>query len=99
MSAITIVILIFSLLGALDKILGNRFGLGKEFERGFHLFAPMAFSMIGMIIISPWIAQLLSPAFDVFYNAFYNYNKKSSEPLYLLHGVAVNDYVQFSCEE
>ncbi len=33
---------------------------------------------------------------DVFYSAFYNYNKKASEPLYLLHGVAVNDYVQFS---
>ena len=61
MSAITIVILIFSLLGALDKILGNRFGLGAEFERGFKLFPAMALSMIGMICLAPMIAELLTP--------------------------------------
>lgn len=70
MSAITIIVIIFSVLAALDRIIGNRFGLGKEFERGFMLLGNMALSMIGMIIISPWIAGLLSPAFDVFYNIF-----------------------------
>ena len=30
---------------------------------------------------------------DTFYNAFYKYNKGSKNPLYLLHGVWVNDYV------
>ena len=33
---------------------------------------------------------------DTFYNAFYEYNKDRSEPLYLIHGVWVNDYVQNS---
>ena len=33
---------------------------------------------------------------DDFYNAFYTYNKDREEPLYLLHGVWVNDYVQNS---
>lgn len=33
---------------------------------------------------------------DDFYNAFYEYNKDNPEPLYLLHGVWVNDYVQNS---
>ena len=37
---------------------------------------------------------------DIFYNAFYAYNKdrvaKGNEPLWLLHGVWVNDYTQFS---
>ena len=51
MSAITIVILIFSILGALDRIFGNKLGLGAEFERGFMLLGPMALSMIGMLII------------------------------------------------
>lgn len=30
---------------------------------------------------------------DTFYNAFYEYNKDNPNPLYLLHGVWVNDYI------
>lgn len=30
---------------------------------------------------------------DTFYNAFYEYNKDNPDPLYLLHGVWVNDYI------
>ncbi len=33
---------------------------------------------------------------DDFYNALYEYNKDRTEPLYLIHGVWVNDYVQNS---
>lgn len=33
---------------------------------------------------------------DTFYNAFYEYNKDREKPLYLIHGVWVNDYVQNS---
>ena len=33
---------------------------------------------------------------DDFYEAFYQYNKDNPDPLYLLHGVWVNDYVQNS---
>lgn len=33
---------------------------------------------------------------DDFYEAFYEYNKEREEPLYLLHGVWVNDYIQNS---
>lgn len=61
MNYLTIVILIFSVLGALDKILGNRFGLGKEFEKAFMLLGTMALSMIGMIVISPLIANIMKP--------------------------------------
>ncbi|MBR5445993.1 MAG: ethanolamine utilization protein EutH, partial [Clostridia bacterium] len=66
MNAITIIMVVFSMLAALDRIFGCRFGLGKEFERGFMLLGTMALSMIGMIVISPWIAETLAPAFDVF---------------------------------
>lgn len=31
-----------------------------------------------------------------FYNAFYEYNKDNETPLYLIHGLWVNDYIQFS---
>ena len=33
---------------------------------------------------------------DDFYDAFYEYNKDREEPLYLIHGVWINDYVQNS---
>lgn len=33
---------------------------------------------------------------DTFYNAFYDYNKDNPDPLYLIHGVWVNDYIQNS---
>lgn len=33
---------------------------------------------------------------EAFYQAFYNYNKQSETPLYLLQGISVNDYMQFS---
>lgn len=71
MTVINAVILIFALLGALDRILGNKFGLGEEFERGFKLFGAMSLSMIGMIIIAPAIGVWLEPVFEWFYRIFH----------------------------
>ena len=68
MNVLTIIILTFSLLGALDRIIGNKFGLGKEFVRGFELFAPMALSMIGMLILAPALGTWLSPFFEWIYS-------------------------------
>lgn len=70
MNAITIVVLIFSLFGAVDFIIGNKIGIGKEFEKAFSLFCPMALSMLGMIVIAPAIGVWLTPAFEKFYNIF-----------------------------
>ena len=70
MNAITVVILIFALLGAADKLFGDRFGLGKEFERGFALFAPMALSMLGMLVVAPALGVWLTPVFSWFYSVF-----------------------------
>ena len=36
---------------------------------------------------------------DTFYNAFYEYNRNNDNPLWLIHGVWVNDYVQNSCRD
>ena len=58
----------FAVLGALDRIIGNRFGLGKEFERGFMLLGTMSLSMTGMIVIAPFLADVLQPVFDFFAN-------------------------------
>ena len=70
MSVLTIIILIFSVLGAVDKLLGNKFAIGEEFEKGFKLFVPMVFSMLGILVVAPAIGVWLSPFFDWFYSVF-----------------------------
>ena len=70
MNILTIIILLFSILGLLDYLLGNKFGLGKEFEKGFKLFTPMVFSMLGILVIAPAIGVWISPFFDWFYSVF-----------------------------
>ena len=66
MNFVAVFMTIFAILGGLDRIFGNKFGLGKEFEKGFYLFGNMALSMMGMIIISPLLADIMSPLFDFF---------------------------------
>ena len=70
MNALTLVLLIFAIIGALDRIFGNRLGLGYEFERGFELMGAMSLSMIGMIVLAPAIGAWMTPLFDGFYNLF-----------------------------
>ncbi len=65
---ITWIMVYFSVLGAVDRIFGSPFGIGKEFERGIMLLGTMALSMIGMIVISPLIAELLKPALEAMAN-------------------------------
>ena len=71
MSVLTCIILVFSVLGALDWIFGSKFGLGKEFERGFRILGDMALSMIGMIIISPFLADVMRPFFLFVHDVFH----------------------------
>ena len=52
---------LFALLGALDRVLGNRFGLGKHFEEGILSMGPLALAMIGIISLAPVLANLLKP--------------------------------------
>ena len=69
MDGVTAVMLVFSVIGALDRIIGNRFGLGREFEKGFMLLGPLALTVIGMVAISPIIADLLAPALGWLHSA------------------------------
>lgn len=52
---------IFAVLGALDRILGNKFGLGKEFEEGILAMGSLAMAMIGIITLAPILAAVLKP--------------------------------------
>ncbi len=64
MSAMTVIILIFASLAALDYLFGSRLGIGKEFEKGFMLLGTMTLSMVGMIVMCPLIASVMAPVFD-----------------------------------
>ena len=70
MNVVSIIMAAFALLGALDRIFGSKLGLGREFEKGFLLLGQITLSMLGMIVISPVIADLLAPFFDFVYNSF-----------------------------
>lgn len=71
MNVMSAVIAIFSIIGGIDRIIGNKMGLGKEFEKGFMLFGTMMLSMTGMIIISPLIAEWLDPIIYFFQNVLH----------------------------
>lgn len=65
----------------------TEFGIDKEtYLRWFRYIKEMGANTIRVYTIQQ----------DVFYNAFYEYNKDNPDPLYLIHGVWVNDYVQNS---
>lgn len=50
----------FALLGALDKVFGNRLKLGEEFERGIMSAGVLVLGMAGIIVLSPVLAKGLS---------------------------------------
>lgn len=52
---------IFMALGALDRIFGGRFGLGKQFEEGILAIGALALSMLGILSLAPVLAKLLRP--------------------------------------
>ena len=52
---------VFAVLGALDRIAGNRFGLGQEFENGILAMGSLALAMVGIISLAPVLAALLKP--------------------------------------
>ena len=51
----------FAVLGALDRIIGNKFGIGKEFEEGILAMGSLAMAMIGVITLAPVLAAVLKP--------------------------------------
>ena len=51
----------FALLGGLDRIFGNRFGLGHHFEEGLLAMGSLALAMVGIIALAPVLADVLSP--------------------------------------
>lgn len=63
------------------------YAIDKEtYLRWFHMIQDMGANTVRVYTIQD----------DDFYNAVYEYNKDNPDPLYFIHGLWVNDYVQFS---
>ena len=51
----------FAVAGAIDRIFGSRWGLGKEFEEGILAMGSLALAMVGIVCLAPVLAGLLRP--------------------------------------
>ena len=67
---IVYLMVIFMVLGALDRIFGNRFGLGPQFEEGILAMGSLALAMIGIISLAPVLANLLRPVLGPVFRVF-----------------------------
>jgi len=51
----------FALIGAVDRILGNKLGLGERFEEGILAMGSLGLAMLGTISLAPVLAAVLKP--------------------------------------
>lgn len=51
----------FMVLGAIDKIIGNKFGLGEKFDEGIMAMGALAVAMVGVVSLAPVLANILKP--------------------------------------
>lgn len=55
------IMVVFMALGAIDKCIGNKFGLGEKFEEGIMAMGSLAVAMVGVICLAPVLAKILNP--------------------------------------
>lgn len=60
-SVIIFIMMIFMIVGAIDKIRGNKLGYGEQFEEGFNAMGPLAIAMAGVVAAAPVLAIILKP--------------------------------------
>lgn len=69
-SVIIFIMMIFMLVGAIDKIRGNKKGYGEQFDEGFNAMGPLAASMAGVVAAAPVLAIILKPIIVPIYSLF-----------------------------
>ena len=75
----------FMVLGAIDKCLGNKFGLGEQFEEGMMAMGSLALAMIGVICLAPVLATVLKPVVVPVFNAL------GADPAMFAGSILAND--------
>lgn len=68
-SVIILVMMIFMIVGAVDRIRGNKLGYGEQFEEGFNAMGALAIAMAGVVAAAPVLAIILKPVIVPIYSA------------------------------
>lgn len=58
---VVMIMAIFMIVGAIDRICGNKHGYGEQFEEGINAMGPLAMSMAGVVAVAPILALILNP--------------------------------------
>lgn len=69
-TVIVFIMMIFMLVGAVDKIRGNKLGYGEKFDEGFNAMGPLAIAMAGVVAAAPVLAIVLGPILKPIYGIF-----------------------------
>jgi ethanolamine transporter len=64
------IVVLFFIIGAVDKIFGNRFGYGERFTAGIMTIGSLFLAMVGIISLAPVIADILLPIITPIYGIF-----------------------------
>ena len=84
------IIAFFMVLGAIDKCIGNKFGLGEQFEEGIMSMGALTLSMVGIITLAPVLATILKPVVVPLYTAL------GADPAMFATTLLANDMGGFS---
>ena len=60
---------VFMVLGAVDRMFGSKFGLGQEFEEGFNAMGPLTLGMAGIMVTVDLIGNALTPTVGSLFSA------------------------------
>jgi len=67
---IVFIMMIFMIVGAIDKIRGNKLGYGEQFDEGFNAMGPLAIAMVGVVALAPVLRVILQPIIAPVYQLF-----------------------------
>ena len=63
------IMVLFMVIGGIDKCIGNKFGYGEKFEEGIMAMGSLAVAMVGIISLAPVLGKLLTPIVGPIYSA------------------------------
>jgi len=69
-TVIMCLMMVFTVIGGIDKIRGNRKGYGEKFDEAFAALKPLALTMVGVITFVPILKLLLEPLVVPVYTLF-----------------------------